>query len=193
MRIVLIGPPGAGKGTQSRRIRDAYQLPHLSTGEMLRQAVEEDDEVGHQIKTYLEQGRLVPDPLIVGKLLHTLQQEEYRGGFLLDGFPRTKTQAEILDRELQIRGCTLTGAIEFRIDHDELLKRLAGRGRSDDDPQVIERRIESYDRQTRPLVDHYTSHGRLQTIDAVGDPDDVFARVQRAISDLKANDARTKA
>jgi adenylate kinase len=185
MRIVFIGPPGVGKGTQSVRLVEFLNIPHLSTGDMLRQALQEKSDLGLLSQQYMAQGKLVPDPIIQQLVGRRLDQDDCQDGFLLDGFPRTLGQAQALDEFLQRRGTPLTAALELKADPEELVKRLAGRGRDDDQPAIIRERLEQYARQTAPLSDYYARQRRLFEIDGSGTPDDVLGRVKAAIDQLK--------
>jgi adenylate kinase len=181
MRIILIGPPGAGKGTQCQRLAGLLGVPHLSTGEMLRAAVREGTPAGVQAARYMSQGQLVPDPLIVGMVSARLQEPDCRGGCLLDGFPRTLPQAATLDDLLERRAISVDGVIELAVPRDELVRRMLARGRADDDPDIFARRIMSFEEQTAPLLDYYARQGKLASVDGLGNADEIFARVTRAI------------
>ena len=181
MRIILIGPPGAGKGTQCQRLAGLLGVPHLSTGEMLRAAVREGTPAGVQAARYMSQGQLVPDPLIVGMVSARLQEPDCRGGCLLDGFPRTLPQAETLDDLLERRAMSVDGVIELAVPRDELVRRMLARGREDDDPEVFSKRIASFEVQTAPLLDYYGRQGKLASIDGLGTAEQIFERVKAAV------------
>ena len=185
MRIVFIGPPGVGKGTQSLRLVKFLNVPHLSTGDMLRQACEEQSDLGLLSQQYMAQGKLVPDPIILQLVGKRLDQDDCQDGCLLDGFPRTLGQAQALDEFLQRRGTPLTAALELKADPEELVRRLAGRGRDDDRPEVVRERLQQYAGQTVPLSDYYARQGRLFEIDGSGTPDDVFGRIKTVVNQLK--------
>lgn len=184
MRIVFIGPPGAGKGTQAQRLVDAYRIAHLSTGDMLRAAREAGTEIGRQADRYMSAGQLVPDETILAIVGQRLTEPDCRNGYLLDGFPRTLAQAEALDLMLDEAGTPLDGVLELRVPEEELFKRLAGRGRADDDPDVIRQRLVAYREQTEPLLDYYRGRGLLHTLDGVGTVEEVFQRAKSVLDGL---------
>ena len=190
MRLILIGPPGAGKGTQCQRLAGMLQVPHLSTGEMLRGAVREGTVAGRQAASYMEHGQLVPDSIIVGMVSQRLQAPDCRDGCLLDGFPRTLAQAATLDELLERRAISVDGVIELAVPRDELVRRMLARKREDDDPEIFSRRIVSFEEQTAPLLDYYARQGKLASIDGLGSADEIFERVRQAVERFRARSRR---
>jgi len=185
MLIVFIGPPGSGKGTQSKRLLEYLHIGHLSTGELLREAKAAGTPLGQLAASYMDHGRLVPDNLVLEMVAEKLGDSRYLAGCMFDGFPRTLAQARSLDEMLAKRGTPLELALELRADQEELisrmLKRAAAEGRADDNPQTMAHRFEVYRQQTSPLLDYYRFKGVLAVIDAMGTPDDVFARIKTAV------------
>ncbi len=185
MRIILIGPPGAGKGTQAAQLAERVQACHLSTGEMLREAVQKHTPEGERAIEFMDSGRLVPDEIILAMIARRLGQPDCVGGGLLDGFPRTVSQARAFDALLAEGGLSLDGVIALAADDETLVHRLAGRGRADDKPEVVRQRLAVYHTQTAPLLDYYRDQGLLQTVDGIGTPQEVSQRVQVAIDHLQ--------
>jgi adenylate kinase len=184
MRIVFIGPPGAGKGTQAERMIAKYRLAHLSTGDMLRAARDAKTEIGVKAEQYMSTGQLVPDDVIISIIGERLGASDCRGGYLLDGFPRTIAQAEALDRMLADKATPLGVVLELRVPEEELYRRLGGRGRADDKPEVICQRLVAYRKQTEPLLEYYGKGGLLKVIDGLGTVDDIFRRIEEVLDPL---------
>jgi adenylate kinase len=184
MRIIFIGPPGAGKGTQAERMVVTYRLAHLSTGDMLRAARDAKTDVGQKADGYMSRGELVPDEIIIAVIAKRLEGSDCQGGYLLDGFPRTIAQAEALDAMLCQRGTPLDVVLQLDVPEDELFQRLAGRGRADDKPEVIRQRLVAYRDQTAPLLDYYSKQALLKKINGLGSVDEIFARVKTELDRL---------
>lgn len=185
MRMLLIGPPGAGKGTQAERVSEAYGIPTISTGDIFRANVADETPLGLQVKEYLDRGAYVPDELTNAMVLDRLAQDDVARGFLLDGFPRTLPQVHTLDRCLADLGSELDVVVQMVIEPDEvvrrLLKRAADQGRSDDSEEVIRHRLSVYRDQTHPLVAVYAERGILVSVDAQGPMEDVTRRIFDAL------------
>ncbi|MEJ3653924.1 adenylate kinase [Actinomycetes bacterium KLBMP 9759] len=181
MRLVLVGPPGAGKGTQATRLAERLEVPHISTGDLFRANLAEGAEtaIGLEAKRYMDAGNLVPDEVTVAMVRERLTHEDAIKGFILDGFPRTLSQAASLEQLLDERGEVLDAVVEFQVPEDVLVARLLGRGRNDDTEEVIRRRQEVYRDETAPLLEHYRD--QLVSIDAVGTVEEITDRVADAL------------
>ncbi|HCU23116.1 MAG TPA: adenylate kinase, partial [Candidatus Atribacteria bacterium] len=210
MFMVLLGPPGAGKGTQAKRIEEQYNIPQISTGDIIRLAIQSKSEWGKKAEEYVRSGELVPDEVVIGIIRERLTQDTYRNGFMLDGFPRNLEQAEALNQLLKEIGIQLNLVLQFDVDRDEVIERLSARRicekcqtpynmvskppkndeicdicqgrvvqRPDDRPEVIMNRLNTYEQQTKPLIDYYRSQGILKVIISKGSIDDVFQQVQK--------------
>ncbi|WP_348734325.1 adenylate kinase [uncultured Mycolicibacterium sp.] len=179
MRIVLLGPPGAGKGTQAQKLAEKLEIPQISTGDLFRYNISNGTELGLEAKKYLDAGDLVPATLTNALVDDRLDDEDAAQGFILDGFPRSVEQAKALDEMLAKRNLSLDAVLEFRVPEEELVSRLKGRGRADDTEDVIRNRFKVYRDETAPLLDYYSDN--LATVDAVGELDEVFARALKAL------------
>jgi adenylate kinase len=184
-RLLLLGPPGAGKGTQAARLVEDLRIPQISTGDMLRAAVAAGSDVGRRAKEYMDAGRLVPDEVVISVAEERLAQPDAGRGFILDGFPRTAGQAAALDALLARLGVRLERCIALRVDEEELVQRLLKRaeieGRSDDNEDAIRTRMQEYRRKTQPLIDHYRAAGVLAEVDGQGSVEQVGKRIQEAL------------
>jgi len=219
LNLVLIGPPGAGKGTQAERLIDDFELPYYSTGDILRAAVKEGTELGTKAKEYMDRGELVPDQLITDVVLEKLDGSEAADGFILDGFPRTLPQADALEKGLAGRHRRLTAALLLDAGDDEVIRRLSGRRicsksghlyhvefdppkregvcdqdgskliqRDDDKPDTIQRRLDVYHGETKPLIQHYEEQGILRRFDAARPPGEVHDHIRATLATLRLED-----
>lgn len=184
MRIVFIGPPGAGKGTQAAKIVERYMIAHLSTGDMLRAARDAKTPLGLKADEYMSRGELVPDDIIIGLIRERLAGPDCRRGYLLDGFPRTIAQAEALDSMLAQQNTPLDVVLELQVPEEELFRRLAGRGRADDKPEVIRQRLVAYRTQTEPLLEYYRNKHLLRSVDGLGSVDEIFERIRAVLDEF---------
>ncbi|MGH3930915.1 MAG: adenylate kinase [Pseudonocardiaceae bacterium] len=179
MRILIVGPPGAGKGTQAAVLSERLAVPHVSTGDLFRAHVWHETELGKQVKEYLDAGKLVPDEVTNEMVRARLEEVDCDVGFILDGFPRTVGQAKVLADLLRYRDCELDTVLQLEVPEDVVVARLLDRGRDDDSVEVIRRRQQVYQEETAPLLDFYS--GRLVTVPAVGSIEDVTARALAAL------------
>ena len=187
MKLILLGPPGAGKGTQAQRLVAKHGIVQLSTGDMLRAAVKAGTPVGLKVKDIMDRGELCPDDIVVAIIAERIAQADAKNGFILDGFPRTVHQAEALEHMLHEKGLDLDGVVELRVDEGALLRRIESRIketlergeplRKDDDPEVLKTRLDAYRRQTAPLIDHYREKGLLRVVDGMRPIDEVTAAI----------------
>lgn len=192
MRLILLGPPGAGKGTQAQRLVDKHQIVQLSTGDMLRAAIAAGTPVGLKAKDVMARGELVSDDVVVGIVSDRIDQPDARRGFVLDGFPRTVAQAEALDRLLAAKGLPLDAVVQLKVDENILLKRIENRvaelaaagqpRRADDNPEALKVRLDAYRRQTAPLIDYYGRKGTLKAVDGMAPVDEVTASIAGALA-----------
>jgi adenylate kinase len=186
LNIVLFGPPGAGKGTQSEFLITKYGLVHLSTGDLLRAEIKDESELGLRAKEIMDTGQLVPDEVVIGMIRNKMEAHHDAKGFIFDGFPRTGGQAEALDEMLNSKSEPITAMLALEVPEDELIKRLLGRGatsgRTDDqDEAIIRNRIREYVSKTAPLKDYYSAQGKYKAINGVGSLDEITGRLVKAI------------
>lgn len=210
MRLILVGPPGAGKGTQAKRLVESHDLVHLSTGDMLRAAVKKGTEMGKQADEYMKRGALVPDEVVIGMVLERIQKSDCKDGFMLDGFPRTRPQAEALDTALEEAGLSLDAVVLIQVPDALIVERITGRRsdpetgeiyhvkfnpppeeiadrvtqRKDDTEEACQARLEKYHSETAPVVPFYDAKGILIRVDGVGSPDEVTQRIEDALSEV---------
>jgi adenylate kinase len=189
MRIVFIGPPGSGKGTQAQRLKDYLGVAHLSTGDMLRDPRYASTRAGREAREAMEAGRLVPDDVVIDIVRERLKEPDCDQGCLFDGFPRTLSQAAALDRLLSESGRPLWMVLELRVDEGLLLGRLLQRGRTDDKAETIKERFRQYQQLTAPLLDYYRSQGILRSVDGSGTMEEVFGRIVQAVDSLPREDS----
>lgn len=180
MRVVLLGPPGAGKGTQAQKLAEKLGIPQISTGELFRNNIGNGTKLGVEAKRYLDAGDLVPSELTNRLVDERLNEPDVANGFILDGYPRSLEQAQALHEMLERRGTDIDAVIEFRVSEEELQQRLKGRGRADDTDEVILNRMKVYRVETAPLLEYYSDE--VKTVDAVGTVDEVFARALQALA-----------
>ncbi|KGJ21527.1 adenylate kinase [Paracoccus sanguinis] len=192
MRLIVFGPPGAGKGTQAQRLAERHSIPQLSTGDMLRAAVTEGTETGRQVDAIMDRGELVPDDVVNQMVSDRIDQEDWRKGFILDGFPRTVAQAESLTAMLEQRGVRLDAVIELKVDETSLVERMekrvadtlaaGGTARSDDNRDTFVRRLDAYRNKTEPLLDYYRRRRELITVDGMQGIDDVAREIEDVLT-----------
>lgn len=193
MRLILLGPPGAGKGTQAQRLVEKYNIVQLSTGDMLRAAVAAGTPVGLQAKEIMARGELVPDAVVVAIIADRIEKPDAHNGFILDGFPRTVAQADALGKLLHERGLELDAVIELKVDENILIHRverrvaeMTARGeavRADDNAEALKKRLDAYRAQTAPLVAYYAAKGQLRTVDGMAPIEEVTAAIGRALAE----------
>jgi len=184
MRSVLLGAPGSGKGTQAQRVVHRYQLAYIATGDLLRAEVAAGTPLGKQAKELIAQGEFVPDEIVLGMITEHLAKDDTSHGFILDGFPRNRHQAEALDGVLNKAQLPLNRVIFLDVDYGEIMTRLLARHRADDTEEVIRHRLEVYEAQTTPLIDYYRQQGILRTIHGVGPIEAIFERLAAILEEL---------
>ena len=179
LNLVLFGPPGAGKGTQSQKLIEKYNLVHLSTGDILRNEITNGTQLGLEAKKLMDQGILVPDEVVIGMISNKLDANKDAKGFIFDGFPRTVAQAEALDNLLASKNTTISGMVALEVNDQELEKRLLNRGKDsgrpdDANPEIIRKRIEEYNSKTAPVANYYKSQGKYVSINGIGSISEIF-------------------
>jgi len=192
LNIVLFGPPGAGKGTQSEKLINKYNLTHISTGDLFRKHLGEGTELGKLAQKYMDDGFLVPDEVVIGMVDEKIKASKDVNGFIFDGFPRTVNQAEALDRLMESKGNPISGMISLEVPFEELKKRLLERGKvsgraDDQSEEKIDNRIKVYQDETMPVAEYYQKQNKLQTINGVGSIDDIFQKICAVIDGLVVN------
>jgi adenylate kinase len=181
MHLVFFGPPGAGKGTQAQKIVEAFGIPQISTGDILRAAVKNETPMGRQAGPLMAAGKLVPDEVVIGIVEERLKEPDCQNGFLLDGFPRTIPQAIALDGVLAKLGKRVEHVVSLEVPDAIIHERMKGRGRADDSPETVQKRLDVFREQTSPLKAHYEKSGLLRTINGVGSLDDIAAQIRKSI------------
>ncbi len=191
--IILFGPPGAGKGTQSAKIAMDYHFIHLSTGQILRNLIDQGTVIGEVIRKYIDRGYLVPDDIVVRELFSEASKHKKQPGLIFDGFPRTVTQAELLDQLLGDKGMPVSLVISLEVEQEELYRRIIGRsmdsGRSDDTEEIVRQRLITYEEETLPLKEYYRSNGRLIEVSGMSSIPEVYEEISRQIN-LRLNGTR---
>ena len=186
MRLVLLGPPGSGKGTQAARLKDYLEVPHISTGDLLRAEVAAGSKLGLEAKEVMARGELVSNAILLGMLEDRFSRADTANGFILDGYPRNLAQADALGKLLARIGQKFDAAVQLDVPTELLVERIAGRakaeGRADDSPESVRTRLQVYNDQTAPVIDYYRQQGELTVVNGVGELDDVFARIIEAIT-----------
>jgi adenylate kinase len=187
LNLVLFGPPGAGKGTQSQNLIEKFGLIHLSTGDLLRNEIAQGTELGREAKKLMDEGILVPDKVVIGMISNKLDANKDAKGFIFDGFPRTVAQAEALDELLASKGSEISGMIALEVDDEELEQRLLLRGKSsgrpdDANPEIIRKRIKEYNDKTAPVADFYQAQNKYKSINGIGSIDDIFDSINSVLT-----------
>jgi adenylate kinase len=188
LNIVLFGPPGAGKGTQSEKLIQKYGLTHISTGDLLRSEICNNTPLGLEAKKLMDEGQLVPDDVVIGMIDHKINANKQAAGFIFDGFPRTVAQAKALDDLLEKDGTSISAMIELEVDRQELVTRLVKRGetsgRTDDNEATISKRIVEYENKTRPVAEYYASQDKLFKVHGIGEIDEIFSNVCNTVDGI---------
>lgn len=185
MIIILFGPPGAGKGTQAKKLQDELNIPHLSTGDIFRAAIKNQTPLGVKVKAILDSGKLVADEIVVDLVIDEIKQPKYDKGYILDGFPRTVPQAAAFDNFLEKNGDEVDALVLLKVPENELISRILsrGEGRTDDTEEKIKTRLKVYEDETMPVMNHYKQKGKVQEINGVGSVEEIFGRIKSAIGE----------
>lgn len=186
LNLVLFGPPGAGKGTQSEKLIDKYKLVHLSTGDLLRSEIKAGTELGLRAKALMDQGLLVPDEVVIGMIDNKLKENKQAAGFIFDGFPRTVNQAEALDTLLEENGTAISAMVALEVEAEELTRRLLERGKTsgrpdDQNEELIRKRVQEYNEKTLPVANYYQGQGKFTSVYGIGAIDEIFEKICTAI------------
>ena len=183
MNLILFGPPGAGKGTQAKKLVEYFEIPHLSTGDIFRENIQNQTPLGKKVKSILDEGELVPDKTVVEIVASELDKDDYDDGVILDGFPRTVGQAEALDEYLEANNKKIDALITLEVPEKELVNRILnrGEGRSDDTPEKIKTRLQVYKKETEPVLNYYKKQDVVEEINGVGEVDEIFQRIKEAV------------
>lgn len=184
MRVILFGPPGAGKGTQASLMEEYYNIPHLSTGNIFREAIKNQTDLGKKVKKILDSGDLVPDQTVVNLVGDELKKDPYKNGYILDGFPRTENQAISFDQLLASEAQSIDAFIFLKVPEQELVDRILsrGEGRSDDTEEGVKKRLSVYEKETKPVKDHYYRQDIVYEVNGTGTVEEIFARIQSVLS-----------
>lgn len=186
MKLILFGPPGAGKGTQAKKISSHYSIPHLSTGNIFRYNIKNQTELGKKVKSILDAGELVPDETVVDLVVDELQNDKYNNGYILDGFPRTIPQAKALDKHLASQDDSIDLFMTLSVPQEELINRILsrGEGRSDDTPEKIKTRLNVYFDETEPVLNYYKRQDIVEEVNGMGTIDEIFQRIQSVLDKI---------
>ena len=184
MNIIIFGPPGAGKGTQAEKMKNHFEIPHLSTGNIFRENIKNETPLGKKVKSILDSGNLVPDETVVDLVKDELSKSKYDDGVILDGFPRTVAQAEALDAFFEENGKKIDTFLTLSVPEEELVNRILsrGEGRSDDTPEKVKNRLSVYHKETAPVLNYYKEKGAVKEIDGVGSIEEIFNRIKESLS-----------
>lgn len=184
MRLIMLAPPGAGKGTQATRLSEQYDYPHVETGQIIRTAIQDETTAGQKAKKYVDKGKLVPDEVVVELIEERIEEPDCRQGFILDGFPRTLPQAEALDGMMEKHDLSLDAVLHLDVSDEEVTERLLDRGRDDDTPEAIEQRLEEYRNKTAPLIDYYSEQDLLVEVNGEQSIEEVTESIQQTLDEF---------